>query len=79
MNGLGYVIVIMVFGILIYVSILMIVYNGAKFTDIITTILEFYFMALSLSRNLNFLPDVVGTKISIANNFSILFFRHDVN
>ena len=72
MNGLGYVIVVMVFGILVYVSLLMHVYDGASFSDLITTIFEFYFMALALSRNLNYMPDVEGSKISIANIFSIL-------
>ena len=57
MTGLGYVIVIMVFGILVYVSLLIIVYDRASFVDLLTTIFEFYFMALALSRNLNFLPD----------------------
>lgn len=57
MTGLGYVIVIMVFGILVYVSLLMIVYDKASVNDLFTVIFEFYFMALALSRNLNFLPD----------------------
>lgn len=39
MNGLGYIIVIMVFGILSYIAILMMVYDGANVGDIITTIL----------------------------------------
>lgn len=72
MNGLGYVIVVMVFGILVYISLLMHVYDGASFADLVTTIFSFYFMALALSRNLNYMPDVEGSKISIANIFSIL-------
>lgn len=39
MNGLGYIIIIMVFGILSYIAILMMVYDGANVGDIITAIL----------------------------------------
>lgn len=39
MNGLGYIIVIVVFGILSYIAILMMLYDGANVGDIITTIL----------------------------------------
>jgi hypothetical protein len=58
MNGVGLAILYSLWGILFYITVLMIIYDGSSFVDLLSAIIPFYFMSASLSKNLSVLPDI---------------------
>lgn len=72
MNGLGFMFIIIIFGLLLYLGLIFIEQGLIIVDDLIPAIMICFFTGNSVGSNLSFMPDVAEGRLSAAKLFDIL-------
>ena len=72
MNGFGFLCMIVIFGLLLYLGLIFIEDGKINVDDLIPAIMICFFTGNSVGNNLSFMPDVAEGRLSAAKLFDIL-------